>query len=116
MAFAISLGRRCFFLLLLAFVGGCARTRQAPVELTLISPHRDEIREETAAAFKEWFRNRTLDRIHTFRGNLQSWLEKQENPRAEAVQRAFADLTLDWRPDELTELRQAHQIWQQNRE
>lgn len=43
---------------LLAFAG-CTGSGTAPVRLVIISPHRDEIREEVARGFKDWYRART---------------------------------------------------------
>jgi ABC-type Fe3+ transport system substrate-binding protein len=99
--------------LLLALIFGCAKTEEASIRLTLISPHRDEIREEVAVAFKEWFQARTQERIDSLRRQLRVLLEKGGGDRVDGVEQAFAGLAADWRPDELDELRRAHLAWRQ---
>jgi ABC-type Fe3+ transport system substrate-binding protein len=42
-------------------LGGCGSSSPASVRLVLISPHRDEIREEVALAFQDWLRQRYPD-------------------------------------------------------
>ena len=58
-------------LLPLVCLHGCSRPGIEPVQLTLISPHRDEIREEAALAFKDWFRSRAEAHLHDAQQALQ---------------------------------------------
>jgi ABC-type Fe3+ transport system substrate-binding protein len=98
----------------LALVFGCARTEPPSVRLTLISPHRDEIREEVAAAFPEWFGARVRERVRSLRSEVRARLDKGNGRHHESVEQAFTDLVHDWRPAELDEVRRAHHAWRQN--
>ncbi len=48
----------CIVLLFLLFLTGCGKTGPESVRLLVISPHRDEIREEVALGFKSWYAER----------------------------------------------------------
>src|SRR5690242_1209608 len=84
-----------FFLLPLALLVGCARPPAEPVPLTLISPHRDEIREETALAFRDWFRERTENRLRAARDALQAFLKTDDETRRAAAERTVRDFLAD---------------------
>src|SRR5262249_4462779 len=51
--------RRSLLLTPFLIVWGCGAGAPEPIRLTLVSPHRDEIREEVAWAFHGWFKNKT---------------------------------------------------------
>lgn len=48
----------CLLLVALAGALGCGDAGPEPLRLTLLSPHRDEIREEVGRAFERWIRER----------------------------------------------------------
>lgn len=91
--------------------GGCSSSSTS-VQLTVISPHRDEIRQEVALAFKDWFRDRTRDRANAAQAALQTWQAAQTLTNSQSAQKAIDSLLEDWRDDELVELREAEQHWQ----
>src|SRR4051794_17080314 len=64
------------------------------VPLTLISPHRDEVREEVGWAFPDWFEARARDRAAAARQALSTWLDGRDDPAP--VRAAFAPLLADW--------------------
>ncbi|HEV3085362.1 MAG TPA: ABC transporter substrate-binding protein, partial [Gemmataceae bacterium] len=94
-------------------LGGCARRAGEPISLVLMSPHRDEIREEFDLGFRDWFRERSEARLAAARATLQTWLHQADVAAAAAVQRAFADLFYDWRKDDLPELATLYGAWQE---
>jgi ABC-type Fe3+ transport system substrate-binding protein len=94
-------------LFLLAGTAGCAGQAPDTVRLLVLSPHRDEIREEVALGFQDWFRQRSQERLDAARGALSA------DAGRDAVQRAFDTAFEDWRPDDLPELHAAYQAWQQ---
>jgi ABC-type Fe3+ transport system substrate-binding protein len=100
-AFATLLG-----LLLLAGTAGC--TRQAPdtVRLKVLSPHRDEIREEIALGFQDWFRQRSLDRLDAARAALAGADRKP-------AEQALAAALEDWHADDLPDLYAAYRSWRE---
>jgi ABC-type Fe3+ transport system substrate-binding protein len=99
--------------LLLAGVLGCQGTGLEPLRLTLMSPHRDEIREEVGRAFPVWFRDRVQTRLAAARMATQGWLDVDTPERREAVDRALREVLEDWRDDELEAVRHSFQEWQE---
>jgi ABC-type Fe3+ transport system substrate-binding protein len=75
-----------------------------------MSPHRDEIREEVAQGFREWFQARCEVRAGDAQSSLRAWLEG--GTPASAVATAFQQLFADWRGDDLPEVREAFRAWQ----
>jgi ABC-type Fe3+ transport system substrate-binding protein len=102
--------RLAVFLLPFLLAGGCAGGGPEPLRLTLISPHRDEIRQEVALAFRDWFRARTDQRVAAARSALGHWLEESET--AAAVTRPFQDLFADWTDSDLPGLSAAFLTWE----
>jgi ABC-type Fe3+ transport system substrate-binding protein len=102
-------------LLLLALVGcaGCCQRSPEPLQLVLISPHRDEIREEVTGAFRSWFAQRTSARRTTARSLLQAWLDRPDAERQALADRACRALLSDWSPGDLGMLPAALAAWQQ---
>jgi ABC-type Fe3+ transport system substrate-binding protein len=99
------------YAILFGLLSGCAGRREEHVRLVVISPHRDEVREEVRLAFLEWFQERTEKQAAAVQEALQAWLAHQIAKRIETVDRAVADLCADWRPDELGGLRDSYQTW-----
>src|SRR6516162_7805814 len=93
--------RANLLLLIVPLFLGCGSEKRPSVQLTLISPHRDEIREEVAHAFTEWFQARTASRCHALRGHVKSWLDRAEKTGMDHVEAAFAGFANDWRSDDL---------------
>jgi ABC-type Fe3+ transport system substrate-binding protein len=103
------------FLVLLALAGcaGCGQRGPEPLQLVLISPHRDEIREEVARGFQGWFAQRTTDRRASARSLLQAWLDRPDAERQVMTDRACRSLFADWSPDDLGNLPALLAAWQQ---
>lgn len=111
-----------------AFVGllpfflpaGCASRGPEPLRLTLISPHRDEIREEVALAFQDWFRERNLARADSLKRALVLSVDIFEVPSGKAIRlvpreearRQVREFLADWRPDDLGDLYERLANWE----
>lgn len=91
-------------LLWLPLVGGCAGNGPEPISLVIVSPHRDEIREEVGWAFPDWLRAQTKERID----RAQKALEQQSH---DAVASSIGELFRAWRPADLPEVHAAWQTW-----
>lgn len=98
-------------LVLLLPLGGCASRAPAPATLVVISPHRDEIREETAQAFQDWFQARTQERAAAARAAVRAWLERDDADRGRAAVRAVEELLADWEEEDLPQVRAAFADW-----
>jgi ABC-type Fe3+ transport system substrate-binding protein len=107
--------RRGLFLAALLVVGcfGCRGRGPESLRLTLISPHRDEIREEVGLAFPIWFRDRAEQRFAAARQATQNWLDADTPEHQSAVAHAVQEVLEDWRDDELVGLRHALADWQE---
>jgi ABC-type Fe3+ transport system substrate-binding protein len=90
---------------------GCAPRSDEPVRLVLISPHRDEIREEVGAAFPSWFQERTETRASAAAQALQTWLQAPDADHRRAAVRAFDAFYQDWLPEDVPELTTAYRAW-----
>jgi ABC-type Fe3+ transport system substrate-binding protein len=90
---------------------GCGTPSAEPVRLVLISPHRDEIREEMATAFQAWFQDRITARGTAAAQALQAWLDAPDADHRRRASRAFDDFFQDWRPEDLPELSAAYRSW-----
>src|SRR5207302_973015 len=88
-------------------LAGCASRGPEPLRLVLISPHRDEIREEVGRAFTDWFRERTAARAAAARAALQAWLAAPADESRQAAAHALEDVSQDWRADDQAEVRAA---------
>lgn len=97
----------CFCLL-----AGCSSASRDAVPLTIISPHRDEIREETARAFLDWFQIRTDERARAAAGSLDAWTAQPNAATAAAATSALDALLADWTENDTTALRDAWREWQ----
>jgi ABC-type Fe3+ transport system substrate-binding protein len=102
--------------LVLLICAGCGGGAKPAIRLVLISPHRDEIREEVALAFPGWFHARTVERLETAAQRVTEWQAEPSAARAGAADRAVAQFLQDWRPDEVAALISAFRSWQQNRD
>lgn len=82
--------------------------------LIIISPHRDEIREEVGRAFVEWFEARTEVRLGAARTALAAM--RQQQGSTEAVNQAIKNLMADWSPADLdpSDVPQRWHAWQTN--
>jgi ABC-type Fe3+ transport system substrate-binding protein len=90
----------------LAFVAGCGGPAEPTLRLTVISPHRDEIREEVGLAFQDWFRAGTDRHINAAREALGT-------PGREAVARkALEAITADYREADLGTVAERLRAWQ----
>lgn len=103
--------RPCTFLGFLLLLSGCASREPSPVRLTLISPHRDEIREEVGLAFPAWFHERTAARLDASRLALRDWLDTPGDAQRHAVEQACRSLLDDWQEEDLPDLFAAHRAW-----
>jgi ABC-type Fe3+ transport system substrate-binding protein len=97
-------------LVLLALAGCSARPTDA-TSLTIISPHRDEIRLESAQAFSDWFQKRTQEQAAAALSVLNDSREQNPHERDLAVARAVNRLLADWREDECVSLRETYHAW-----
>jgi iron(III) transport system substrate-binding protein len=98
--------------LLLASLFGCAGRGPEPLRLMLMSPHRDEIREEVGRAFPEWFRDRAENRFATAKRAVEVWLDADTPEHRGAVDLAVRQALEDWREDEFSGVRIAFRGWQ----
>jgi ABC-type Fe3+ transport system substrate-binding protein len=87
----------------LFFLVGCAARSGEPMRLVLISPHRDEIRDEVGAAFPAWFQERTHQRAATAAQALDAWLQTPDLDRRIAVDRAFGEFFQDWPAEDVAQ-------------
>jgi ABC-type Fe3+ transport system substrate-binding protein len=95
----------------LLLLTGCGSPDAGPLSLVLISPHRDEIRIETARAFGDWFAERTDTRLSAAKERLQA-VQTQHAP--DAVQRteeSLQSLFADWAPTDLGDLPRLRDAW-----
>ncbi|MBV9126087.1 MAG: hypothetical protein JO112_22270, partial [Planctomycetes bacterium] len=83
------------------------------MRLTLLSPHQDEVRQEYALAFPDWFQERTRQKVAAARQALQVWLRNPSSPQDQAVRQAFQDLLRDWKAEDVPEVSAAHDRWLQ---
>lgn len=102
-----------FVLCPLSFLVGCGGRAPESVRLVLISPHREEIREEVGLAFKGWFQARTDDRALAAQAALQAEIKGSNADHRGAAESAFQELFHDWEPTDLPELWPAYQAWLQ---
>jgi iron(III) transport system substrate-binding protein len=94
---------------------GCAAREPTPVRLVLISPHRDEVREEVGRAFRDWFRTRTQSRTEAARQSLQRYLDSPEPAKQQgAVTEALRELLHDWSPADQDDLATAFALWSES--
>jgi ABC-type Fe3+ transport system substrate-binding protein len=90
-------------LIVAALLGtGCSSRRADSMTLVLISPHREEIREEVRWAFQQWFQERTAARVEAARTALVHG----------AAENSFRELFADWRRDDLSGVWPAFEAWQ----
>ncbi len=100
-------------LLLLCFSAvGCGDPGPAPLRLILVSPHRDELREETALAFRDWFAERTQTHLAEARQAIEKYIEQPNEKHRTAVDATFARLIHDWSADDLDDLPAFFSTWQ----
>jgi ABC-type Fe3+ transport system substrate-binding protein len=104
------IGSTCCWLLLVSLLG-CASRSDEPVRLVLISPHRDEIREEVGQAFPAWFQERTEARAAAAAQAVATWLEAPDADNRRAAGRACDTFYQDWLPEDLPELTAAYRAW-----
>jgi ABC-type Fe3+ transport system substrate-binding protein len=97
------------------FLAGCGRKGPEPVRLILISPHRDEVREECALAFREWLRERTTTRAAAAAAALRASFKESAAARHAAVAPLLHQFLSDWRPDDVAELSAAYRSWEEAR-
>lgn len=106
-----------FFLLwpalaLLTAAAGCAGSGPKHVPLVLISPHRDEIREEVAIAFRDWFGQRTRANVA---GAVRYVGQVNESPKDDlafhAANQFLDQLFRDWSTADLGELPKLREEW-----
>jgi ABC-type Fe3+ transport system substrate-binding protein len=98
-------------LLLLALTGCGPRPPQA-VRLVVISPHRDEIRQEFADGFRDWIRDRTTERLRRARAAAVHALGDPEADVSEPLTRALKDVWADWNERDLPAVASAWSVWQ----
>jgi ABC-type Fe3+ transport system substrate-binding protein len=89
---------------------GCADQAASPIRLLVISPHRDEIREEVAQAFRPWFEGRTQTRHARACTALQDYLRDEKNDPAAAA-KAVTALVDDWSPADRAPLLDSLDKW-----
>jgi ABC-type Fe3+ transport system substrate-binding protein len=99
------------FLLSVAFAAGCGGAAGPSVRLDVLSPHRDEVRTEVAAGFRDWFAARTDGRLVALESALQAQLQHSDAGR-QGVNDALAALAADWRPEDLGDVDAARRAWE----
>ncbi len=99
----------------MALPAGCARPTVEAVSLTVISPHRDEIRQESAEAFQVWFKARTEQRGDHALAALNGWNQRRDAGSEPAVAQACQQLLADWNSEITEPVRAAFQDWQAER-
>jgi ABC-type Fe3+ transport system substrate-binding protein len=95
----------------LAALPGCGGRSDSRISLILLSPHRDEIREEFAEAFRTWFQARSQERLNTASAALTGWLTTPGDHPRQQVEAAYGRLFSDWREQDLPGLRDAYRTW-----
>jgi len=98
--------------ILMTVVPGCADRGPAPVTLVLISPHRDELREEVAIGFREWFAERSRTRRDEAHQAVAAWLAEPNDERLAAARHALSRLVQDWSAADLGKVAAARETWQ----
>lgn len=93
---------------------GCAAPTAAPLRLVIISPHRDEIREEVALGFRSWFAARAQAMHEGARAGLRHYLKSGDEQDAVMASSAVDFLKLDWSRDDLGAVAGAADAWQQS--
>ena len=101
-----------FLLLGTALTAGCGGPAPS-ARLDVLSPHRDEVRQEVAAAFREWFASRTDQRLAALERALQARPRRLDTGR-KAVHDALASLTADWGDSGPGDLPAAGRGWEAN--
>lgn len=86
--------------LLLLFTG-CATRAPEPIRLVVISPHRDEIREEVALGFRSWFTERTHALHEGARVSLRDYLKSGQDKDAVLASLALGFLRQHWSREDL---------------
>jgi ABC-type Fe3+ transport system substrate-binding protein len=105
--------RRVAASLVLFLLAGCGARSTDATALTIISPHRDEIRLESAEAFRDWFAARTQSRAAEAVAALEEYRKHATPDTSATVVRAVEQLLADWRADETAALRQAFADWRE---
>jgi ABC-type Fe3+ transport system substrate-binding protein len=92
-------------------LSSCADDRADAIRLTMISPHRDEIREEVALAFRDWFHARTDAHAAAACDALEQWLRDGSPEQLSGTRQALARLRADWRSDDMGSVGETLQAW-----
>jgi ABC-type Fe3+ transport system substrate-binding protein len=95
----------------LLFFPGCARKADEARPLTIISPHRDEIREETARAFSAWFAERSQERKQAAVAALTALIADDTPEHRASATEAIDALLADWDDGEAVTVREARERW-----
>jgi ABC-type Fe3+ transport system substrate-binding protein len=89
---------------------GCGSRSDQP-RLVAISPHRDEIKIESAEEFQAWFAERTRQRRETALAALHRYRDAETAAGRHEAEEALAALLSEWNPEDVPELAQAHRRW-----
>ncbi|GIW79132.1 MAG: hypothetical protein KatS3mg105_0939 [Gemmatales bacterium] len=92
---------------------GCKGSESSTLRLAIISPHRDEIREEVGHAFVDWFNERTQNHYRNICQAFESWKRQKDQRAKERCVSAFEKFWRDWRKEEVENLKQAFDHWRQ---
>jgi ABC-type Fe3+ transport system substrate-binding protein len=95
---------------------GCGAGVGPSIRLVLVSPHRDEIREEVALAFRAWFHARAHERLAAVEEAVAAWQTDPGGERVASIDQTAEQFLQDWRPDEVAELASAYRDWQKSRD
>ena len=104
----------CGFAVVSLLLSGCTSRTADPVQLVLISPHRDEIREEVALGFQDWFAHRSRTHHAAAQSLLRAWLDKPDKERHAMAVRACRRLFHDWSSTDLGHLPQLLARWEKD--
>jgi ABC-type Fe3+ transport system substrate-binding protein len=98
------------FVVVTLLLAGCGQQSAGP-QLVIISPHRDEIKIESAEAFQTWFGERAREGREAAVAALRSYAD---TPSAEArrhAQEALASVLADWNEEDVPDLTRSNRLW-----
>ena len=98
-----------------AMCAGCSQQPPAELRLVVISPHRDEIRSESALAFSDWYMERSRLLVSTAEAQLDAWMHGQQVALKD-IDQTLADWQRLWDEEHIAPVLPILQRWQLERD